>query len=167
VEIFKKGSTGIFNDNAMIATIVGLPDGGVDANFRCDATHQQGSNALGRENHLEIRSIKGSFPRFVHNRFTFVRIKCGNDIVTGFPSNQHASFGTGSTNHLFLVSAHGLVRVQIREIGSVSLAGVNDENSGVAGPFEDLFAGRNGLLQLGNVVAEGVSETVGLQEVPL
>ena len=53
-----------------------------------------------------------------------------------------------------VVNMRGLVRVQIGQIGSVSLACVHDQQARLTGRLQDLLAGAHSFLELGHVVPE-------------
>ena len=79
-----------------------------------------------------------------------------------FTANENAPIRAGGPDEdrgrivvgVVVVNMRGLVRMQIGQIGSVSLACVHDQQARLTGRLQDLLAWAHSFLELGHVVPE-------------
>src|SRR5215467_8117151 len=88
VEFWEIRGTAIRQHDAAEAAIISLAYSGVDADFACDATHQQRLDAAVAQHQLEISLAERTLARLVDHRLAGNRIKLGDDVVTGLAANE-------------------------------------------------------------------------------
>src|SRR5215831_15389579 len=157
----------VLQDEAVVSAIVGLAHGGVYAHFGSDPAHHEVADAAMFEDAVEVRGVEGALTRLVHHRLPRLRIELLYDVVPLLATHEDATHGPGIADARGEPPSRLLGRRAAGEIGPMALARVDDEEPARACGLEHLLGGRHGAAQQGDVVAEGLAEAAGVDEVAL
>src|SRR5215470_1598494 len=157
----------VLQDEAVVSAIVGLAHGGVYAHFGSDPAHHEVADAAMFEDAVEVRGVEGALTRLVHHRLPRLRIELLYDVVPLLATHEDATHGPGIADARGEPPSRLLGRRAAGEIGPMALARVDDEEPARACGLEHLLGGRHSAAQQGDVVAEGLAEAAGVDEVAL
>ena len=119
------------------------------------------------EHGLQFRRVERALAGLVDHDLAVERREFVDDVVPVLTADQDPAERALVTDPLGGLAALQLRGRAVREIRQVALSGVHDEHAGRAGGGEQLGQRRHHLLQQTHVVAQGLTEPAGQQEVPL
>ena len=161
------GATAVFEHEAVVAAVVGLPHRGVDANLCRHAGDDELLDVLVLEDRVQVGGVERALARLVDDRLTGLGIELGNDVVAGFAAHQNAAHRAGVADGRRAAAADFFGRRQVGEVGPMALPRMENGKSGGA-PRRQKFAVRlDGAAQLRDVVAEHFAKAARLEKIAL
>ena len=91
LELRKVRADAVLRHQAVVAAVVGLAHGGVDADLGGDAGHDELRDAAILENGVQIGGEEGALARLVDHRLARQRVQLGDDVVSGLAAHEDAS----------------------------------------------------------------------------
>ena len=116
---------------------------------------------------MQVGGVERAFAWLVDDRLAGLRIKLGNDVVAGLAAHQNAAHWAGVADGRGAAAANFLGRRQIGEVGSMTLARMENRKAGGAPRREKLLVWFDGAPQLRNVIAEHFAEAARLEKIAL
>src|SRR5690606_11274026 len=96
------------------------------------------------EEQLQIRRVEGALPGLVDDRLTGGWLEFVDDVPPPLPANEHPVRGAVVTYaRADLPRPPTLVRRQVREVGPMALAGMNDKEPELPHDTQQALHGRN------------------------
>ena len=151
----------------LVAPVVRLAHGGVHADLGGDAGDDQAGDVVGLQDRLQVGGIERPFARLVDHDLSVGGRQLVDDVVSVLTADQDAAVRSWiADSQRRLAPAVFRIR-QIRQVGSMTLTGVDDQQAGCACRGEQVPQRRDHGGQLGDIVAKGFAEAAGQQEVAL
>jgi hypothetical protein len=157
----------VFDQQALVAAIVGFAHRRLHADFRRDAGQQEMRDALRPEQVVELGGVEGTLARLDDDRFARAWGKLRHDVVAGLTVDQDAAHRARIPDPQRRPASLALGRRAVGEIGAVAFARVDDANTVPSRPREQVAHGRDDRGQATHVVAERFAEAAALDEIAL
>ncbi len=167
MEFGKIGGAAIGQHDAAIAAIIGLAHRGVDADFGGHPAHQKILDAVFPQHVVEFGRVERALAGLVDDDLTVERIQCGTDVVAGFAADQDPPHRPGIADAQGWRAALDLGRRRVGQIGQMTLAGMQDEQSAIAGCVQHRRDRFHRTRKLRDIVAQGFAEAARLHEIAL
>src|SRR4029453_7252432 len=94
LKLWEIGPHAILRDKAVIASIIGFSDSGVDTDLGGHSGDDELLDGSVLENRMLVSGKEGTFSRLINHGFGRQRIEFWNDVVAGFAAHQDAAHGT-------------------------------------------------------------------------
>src|SRR5579871_205154 len=166
------GRAAVLEQQTLVAAVVRLAHGGVDADVRGDAGQDQVGDPPLAQDEVEVRRAEGPLPRLVDDRLSRPRRQLGDDVPPRLAPDQDAAAGSRVADADPLVAgrpprAPALVGGQVGEIRAVPLARVDDRVAARAHAGQDASDRLDAGARQTDVVAEQIDVAALAAEVGL
>src|SRR5258708_6041481 len=136
----------VLEEQALVAAIVALAHRRVDADVGRDAREHEVGDALLAQDEVEVRRAERALARLVDDDLAGGGRELGDDLPAGLAAHEDAALGTEIADaHVLVVPglarAPALVGRQVRQVGAVPLARVDDAKALPAHVLEQPFDG--------------------------
>src|SRR5208282_4331822 len=157
----------IGDDDAVVAAVVCFAHRRIDTDLGGNPADDQLGDAAVLQHRVEVGGVKCALARLVDDGFARPRVQFGDDVMSGLAAHQDAAHRTRVADAGGKPASRLLRRRQIRKVGAMTLAGVDDGQRRASCAVEEASGRRNGPAQQRNVVAECRAEPTGLEEIAL
>ena len=162
------GAGAIRQHQALEATIIGLPHGGVDADISGDPGEDEVRDTRTAQDQVQVGGVEGSLTGFVDDRFTGQRRDLRDDLPPGFAAHKDASARSNRTDlRARALRTPPLVLRKVDQVGAVPFAGVDHQHSCVATRSEYSGGRREARTGQREVVTHRIDVSAGSAEVDL
>ncbi len=167
LELREVGADAVGEDQDVVAPVIGFADRRVHAHLGGHPGDDERLDARVGEDLLQIGAVEGALAGLVEHDLPGQRCKLVDDVVAVLAAHQDAAVRPGVADPQRRLAASQLGRGQVGEVRQVPLAGVDDQQSRLTGGGQDALQRRDDRRQLADIVAEGLTEPAGQQEVAL
>ena len=167
MELREIGSHAVFEHEAVVTTVIGFADCGVDADFRGDAGDDELFDAAMLKDCVQIGGVKRALAGLVDHRLSGHRVELRDDVVPGFAAHQNSAHRPDIADGGGAASANLLGRRQIGEVGPMALARMHHEQPRGSPRRQEALIGLDRAAQLRDIVAEHLAKTARLKKISL
>src|SRR6516162_477382 len=134
----------IGHDEAVVAAVVSLAHRRIYANLGGDPANDQLGDAAVLQHRVEVGGVKRTLARLIDYRLARQRVEFGDDVVPGLAAHQDAAHRARVADAGGQPAASFLRRRQVGEVGTMTLARVDDGQPRGARPLEQGSDWRDG-----------------------